>query len=61
VRPEDLAFIGLRSTEGPENALIAKYGIKVFRVPEVRAQGIESIVEQVTQPNDGLRHDLCIV
>ena len=47
VRPEDLAYIGLRSTEGPENALIAKYGIKVFRVPEVRAQGIESIVEQV--------------
>jgi arginase len=49
VRPEDVAFIGLRSTETPEDALIAKYGMTVFRVPEVRELGIATVVKRVME------------
>ncbi len=49
VRPEDVAFIGLRSTEEPEDALIAKYGMTVYRVPVVRELGISTVVQRVLE------------
>ncbi len=44
VKPEDLVFIGLRSTEEPEDAIIERYNIPVFRVPEVREIGVAEVV-----------------
>jgi arginase len=49
VRPEDIAFIGLRSTEQPEDYLIEKYGMAVYRVAKVRELGIARVVAQVLE------------
>jgi arginase len=45
VQPSDIVFIALRDTEEPEDYLIAKHGMKVIRVPEVRKTGVEKAVE----------------
>lgn len=44
VLPEDIVFIGLRSTEAPEDAIIDRFEIPVYTVPEVREKGIEATV-----------------
>ncbi|MGB3182183.1 MAG: arginase [Cyclobacteriaceae bacterium] len=41
INPEDICFIGLRSTEGPEESLIKEHNIKVIRVDEMREIGVE--------------------
>lgn len=46
VRPEDLFFIGVRSTEAPEEALMAKYGIPNLSVEQVRAMGVEAAAKK---------------
>ena len=45
VRPEDIIFIALRDTEAPEDHLIEKYGIRVYRVNEVRERGVDAVVQ----------------
>jgi len=45
IQPQDIIFIGLRDTEAPENALIEKYGIKVFSVEDVRKNSAKSIAD----------------
>lgn len=45
VQPSDIVFIALRDTEEPEDYLIAKHGMKVIRVPEVRTSGVKKTVE----------------
>jgi arginase len=45
VQPSDIVFIALRDTEEPEDHLIAKHGMKVIRVPEVRQSGVQKAVE----------------
>lgn len=43
----DLAFIGLRSFENPEIALIREKNIQVWEVSELRKIGIENLAKQV--------------
>jgi arginase len=45
VKPEDIVFIALRDTESPEDYIIDKYGIKVFKVDELRQKGVQNIVK----------------
>ena len=49
VKPSDVAFIGLRSTETPEDHLIAQHDMRVHRVLEVRQKGLTAIVEAVME------------
>ncbi len=49
VKPEDIVFIALRDTEKPEDDLIAKYGIKVYRVDELRQRGSQTIIEETLE------------
>lgn len=46
VKPEDLVFIGVRSTEAPEESIIERYQIPNFTVPQVREKGIDQVVSQ---------------
>ena len=47
VLPEDVIFMGVRSTEAQENSLIEKYGIKNFTVEELRAARLDFVVNEV--------------
>lgn len=46
VKPEDLIFFGVRDTEEPEDKLIEKYGIKNYKVAEVRYRGVKECVTE---------------
>jgi len=46
VLPQDLVYIGVRSTETPEEVLIEKYEIPNYTVEEVRERGIETITKE---------------
>ncbi len=46
VLPQDIVFIGVRSTETPEDVLIEKYEIPNHTVDEVREKGITKTVEE---------------
>ncbi|MBB6460959.1 arginase [Flammeovirga kamogawensis] len=41
VKPEDIVFIGVRDTEGPEDVILDKFGIRNISVDEVRKNGPE--------------------
>lgn len=45
VNPEDLVFIGLRSTEVEEDALIDEFNIKKILVNEVREKGVQHTID----------------
>lgn len=45
VKPEDIVFIALRSSEDPEVHLIEKYDMAVHRTAEVREKGVQAIYE----------------
>jgi len=47
VQPEDLVFIGVRSTETPEEVIMEKHEIPNFTVAEVREKGIDGTVREV--------------
>ena len=42
----DLVFIALRDTEKEEDELIARHGVKVIRVAELREKGAQAVVEE---------------
>lgn len=46
VNPQDLVFIGVRSTETPEDVIIEKYEIPNYTVEEVREMGIEAVAAE---------------
>ncbi|WP_417800003.1 arginase [Tenacibaculum sp.] len=46
VAPQDIVFFGVRDTEEPENKQMEKYGIKNYRVAEVRYRGLEVCVNE---------------
>ncbi|MDN4164973.1 arginase [Cytophagales bacterium LB-30] len=46
IRPQDLVFIAVRDTEPEEDFLIKKYGIKHFKVSDLRAKGIKKVVKE---------------
>ena len=47
--PEHIVYFGVRSTEEAENKQIDKYGIRNFKVAEVRHLGIEACVAQALE------------
>ena len=49
VSPKDIIFIALRDTEAPEDHLIEKYDIRVYRVDEVRERGVDAVVNESLQ------------
>ncbi|MCK3654398.1 hypothetical protein A4G19_01030 [Pasteurellaceae bacterium Macca] len=49
LKPEHLIFMGLRSLEPPEKALIEAHNITVFDVENTRQQGIKAVMEQVAE------------
>lgn len=49
VKPEDIIFFGVRDTETPEDKQIEKYGIKNYKVDEVRYRGLENCVNEALQ------------
>lgn len=49
VLPEDIVFFGVRDTEEPENKQIEKYGIKNYKVAEVRYRGLEVCVQEALE------------
>lgn len=46
INAEDIVFFGVRDTEAPEDHLIDKYGIRNFKVEEVRFKGVENCVKE---------------
>ncbi|WP_017731773.1 arginase [Nafulsella turpanensis] len=46
IKPEDVVFIGVRSTEEPERCLMENHGIRNFTVSEVREKGVKAIAEE---------------
>ena len=49
VSPSDIVFIGVRDTEGPEDYLINKHGIKNFKTDEVNAKGVLQIAREALE------------
>jgi len=46
VRPENLCYIGARSYEDGERALLERLGVRVVGMDEVRARGLAAVVEE---------------
>src|SRR5919199_4786356 len=46
VRPENLCYIGARSHEEGERALLERLGVRVVGMAEVRARGLAAVVEE---------------
>lgn len=46
---EDVIYFGVRDTEEPEDFIIAKKGIKNFKVEEVRFRGMETCMKEALQ------------
>lgn len=49
IKPEDLFFIAVRDTEEPEDQLIAREGIKNYRVGEVHTRGGRPIAQEIME------------
>ncbi|WGH75459.1 arginase [Tenacibaculum tangerinum] len=49
VLPEDVVFFGVRDTEEPEDKQMEKYGMKNYRVDEVRYRGVEVCVNEALE------------
>lgn len=45
LNPEDIVFISLRDTESPEDYLVEKHGMRVFRTDEVRKAGAAKVAQ----------------
>lgn len=44
VRPENLCYIGARSYETGEIALLRRLGVRIFQMPAVRRRGLEAVL-----------------
>lgn len=44
--PEDVLFIGVRSTEEPERSLMENHGIRNIAVSELREKGVKAVAEE---------------
>lgn len=49
IQPEDVVYIGLRSVDADERALIHKHNIRAYSMLEIDAKGIKQIVEESLQ------------
>lgn len=46
LQPEHLVYFGVRDTEAPEDHLIDRLGIRLFKVEEVRRKGVQACVSE---------------
>jgi len=44
VRPENLCYIGARSYESGEIALLRRLGVRIFQMPAVRRRGLDAVL-----------------
>jgi arginase len=44
VRPENLCYIGARSYESGEIALLRRLGVRIFKMPTVRRRGLDAVL-----------------
>jgi arginase len=44
VRPENLCYIGARSYESGEIALLRRLGVRIFKMPAVRRRGLDAVM-----------------
>jgi arginase len=49
VKPEDLFFVGVRSTEPPEDFLMKKYNIPNIKVPELTRKGADTVAKKALE------------
>ncbi|WP_345369448.1 arginase [Algivirga pacifica] len=49
ITPEDIVFVAVRDTEGPEEVFMKEHGIKNFSVEEVRKEGVKTIAARVLE------------
>ncbi len=49
VKPQDLFFIGVRSTEEPENCIREKFKIPNVTVAELREKGVEAVAKEALE------------
>lgn len=49
LRPEDLAFVALRSTEREEDYFIQQHSIPCYRVPQVRVEGALRVAQRILE------------
>ncbi len=49
LRPEDLAFVSLRSTEREEDYFIQQHSIPCYRVPQIRVEGAKKVAERILE------------
>lgn len=49
VLPEDIIYFGVRDTEEPEDKQIEKFGIKNYKVDEVRYRGLNTCVSEALE------------
>lgn len=48
IKPEDIIYVGVRSTEPQEDACIAQLGIRKISVDDVRQNGAQATVQDIT-------------
>jgi arginase len=46
VRPENLCYIGARSYESGEIALLRRLGVRIFQMPAVRRRGLDAVLAE---------------
>jgi arginase len=46
INPSDIVFIAVRDIDAPEKALIKKYKIRNFTMPEINARGVKAVAEE---------------
>ena len=49
IDPSDIVFIGVRDTEGPEEHLLRKHGIRNFKTEEVNEKGVKAIAAEALE------------
>jgi arginase len=49
LRPEHLCYIGVRSYEPEEMALLRRLGVRIMEMPEVKARGMESCLAEARE------------
>lgn len=49
ISPHNICFIGIRSYEEEEEALLEKLGVKIFFMDEVREKGMEKVLEEAME------------
>lgn len=49
ILPKDIVFIAVRDTEKPEEYLMKTYGIRNYKVAEIRKRGVAEICEQTLE------------